>query len=41
LRASGVISYHKARILESEASAFFKSAGVGCATPPEIFLFMR
>lgn len=36
LRASGVISSHAANALGLETSAFLKSVGSLCATPPEI-----
>jgi len=36
LRASGVMSSHATRALESDASAFRRSAGRLCTTPPEI-----
>src|SRR3984957_15722718 len=37
LRASGVISSHAVKACGSHPSAFFKSAGSSCTTPPEIF----
>ena len=37
LRASGVISSHAVNACGSDVSAFFKSAGTSCTTPPEIF----
>ena len=37
LRASGVISSHAVNACGSEVRAFFKSAGIWCTTPPEIF----
>ncbi len=36
LRASGVMSSHAANACGSDASAFFKSAGISCTTPLEI-----
>ena len=36
LRASGVMSSHAANACGSDASAFFKSAGISCTTPLEV-----
>ncbi len=37
LRASSVMSSHAASAFRSDVRAFRKSAGISCATPPEIF----
>src|SRR5688572_2556753 len=37
LRASGVISSHRASTLESASSALRRSVGILCTVPPEIF----
>src|SRR5580658_1162760 len=39
LRASGVISSHVVNARGSDVSAFLRSLGTSCTTPPEIFFF--
>jgi hypothetical protein len=38
LRAKGVMSSHAVNACGEYVSAFFKSAGTSCTTPPEIFV---